>query len=214
MYQAVFRVHGDGPYERATATGDTEIELWCNDHCDLLAVRGDSDEAVLDRIREAVGVRQEVAHGDDTLVITDACLRERLADPIEGYLADHGCLSLPPLRYVEGTKVVRVLALDPEALTAFYRDLATDVHVTVESKRRLTAATPSTPLLSLEAVLPRLSPRQHEVFTVAHERGYYDLPRGTTTAEIAEAVGVERRTAEHHLRRAEKKLADALVEYL
>lgn len=214
MYQAVFHVHGDGPYERATATGGTEMELWCNDHCDLLSIAGDPDGAVLDRIREAVGVRRHVERGDDRFVITDACLQGHLADPIEGYLAAHDCLSLPPLRYADGAKVVRVLALDPDALTAFYRDITTDRHVTVGSKRRLVSVNATAPLLSLDSVLPTLSPRQHEVFTVAHERGYYELPRETTTADIADAVGVERRTAEHHLRRAEKKLTDALVAYL
>jgi len=38
--------------------------------------------------------------------------------------------------------------------------------------------------------------------------------RETTTADVAEVVGIERRTAEDHLRRAEKKMADGLIEYL
>jgi predicted DNA binding protein len=214
MHQAVFRIQGSGPYEEATATSGTEIELWCNDHCDLLHLSGDEDDAVLDHIRAAVGVRQHVSGGEDSVVITDACLKGHIEDPVERYLSAHDCLSLPPLRYTEGAKVVRVLALSPENLTAFYRDITADHTVVVESKRRLAAVTSSAPLLSLDSVLPTLSPRQHEVFLTAYEQGYYELPRETTTAAVAKAVGIERRTAEHHLRRAEKKLADAVVEYL
>ncbi|MFC6940743.1 helix-turn-helix domain-containing protein [Salinirubellus sp. GCM10025818] len=214
MYEAVFHVGGEGPYERATAAGATRIELWCNDHCDLLYVAGDEEDLVLDHIREAVGIRRHISDGDDRLIVTSACLKQHGEEYIERYLAAHDCLSLPPLRYENGSKVVRVLALDAGDLTALYRDVASDHPVTVESKRELATPRADTPLLSTDALLPTLSPRQREVYRTAHERGYFELPRETTTAEIAAAVGVERRTAEHHLRRAEKKLADALVDSL
>lgn len=214
MYEAVFHIDGDGPYERATAASTTRIDLWCNDHCDLLYVVGDEDDLVLERIREAVGIRRHLADGEDRLVVTGACLKEHGGDYVERYLAAHDCLTLPPLRYEGGSKVVRVLALDAENLTAFYRDVAGDHAVTVESKRELATPSPESPLLSRETLLPALSPRQREVYRTAHRLGYFELPREATTAEVAAAVGIERRTAEHHLRRAEQKLADALVGFL
>lgn len=214
MHQAVFHVAGEGPYERATAGDTTRIELWCNDHCDLLHVVGDEDGLVADHIREAVGVRQRVADGDDHLLVTDACLKDHSDDYVEQYLAAHDCLTLPPLRYENGAKVVRVLALDAENLTAFYRDIATDHAVTVASKQEISGVRADAPMPSVDALLPTLSKRQREVFRTAYRQGYYELPRETTTEAIAERVGVERRTAEHHLRRAEKKLIDALAEYL
>lgn len=214
MHQAVFHISGEGPYERATAASTTRIELWCNDHCDLLHVVGDEDALVLDHIREEVGIRQDITEGDDRLLVTDECLKRHGEDYIEQYLARHDCLTLPPLRYENGAKVVRVLALDAESLTAFYRDITTDHTVTVESKRELSGLRAGAPLLSLDALLPTLSKRQREVFRTAYREGYYELPRETTTEAIADTVGIQRRTAEHHLRRAEKKLADALVDYL
>jgi predicted DNA binding protein len=213
MYEAVFHIQGEGPYERATAANTTRIELWCNDHCDLLFVVGDEDDHVLDHIRESVGVRQHLAD-DDRIIVTDACLKQHGEEHIEQYLTAHGCLTVPPLRYENGSKVVRVLALDAANLTAFYRDVASDHAVTVESKRELGTPRVDAPVFSPDALLPTLSPRQREVYRTAHEQGYFELPRETTTAQVAEAVGIGRRTAEHHLRRAEKKLADALVESL
>ena len=191
MHQAVFHISGEGPYERATAASTTRIELWCNDHCDLLHVVGDEDDLVVDHIREEVGVRQRVTDGDDRLLVTESCLKQHGDDYVEQYLA-----------------------LDAQNLTNFYRDITTDHTVTVESKRELSGIRADVPLPSLDALLPTLSNRQREVFRTAYRAGYYELPRETTTAEIAEAVGVKRRTAEHHLRRAEKKLADSLIEYL
>lgn len=214
MYKAVFRITGSGPYARATAQNDTEIELWCNNHCDLLHLTGEHTEDVLARVEAEVGVRERIDNGTDQVIITKACLKEHGSDYIESYLAKHDCLLLPPLRYEKGAKIVRVLALDSANLTAFYRDVTAAQQVTVESKQELGSVASETPLMSIESALPTLSARQREVFLLAHERGYYEIPRRTTTTEIADEVGVGRRTVEHHLRRAEQKFADMLVEFL
>jgi len=142
------------------------------------------------------------------------CLEDHEEALGEPFLARHGCLLLPPLRYAEGAKHCRVLSLTGEALTAFYRDLAAAHDVTVESKREIRTPGRDAPLLTTDALLPSLSPRQREVLSVARERGYYEIPRRTTMAEVADALGVERRTAEEHLRRAENKLLDAVWPFL
>jgi predicted DNA binding protein len=121
---------------------------------------------------------------------------------------------IPPIRYAQGTKLCRVLALDADSLTDFYVDLSASHDVTVETKREIQSLVPDAPLLTVDALLPDLSPRQREVFATAHGLGYYELPRETTTADVAKVVGIERRTAEDHLRRAEKKMVDELVDYL
>ncbi|GGK52472.1 helix-turn-helix domain-containing protein [Haloarcula sebkhae] len=214
MYEAVFRVAGDGTYETATDGTGTRIELWCTDHSDLLHVRGGDVGPVVEQVRETVGIAERLETDDGQVLVTEACLKVHLADTVERYLADEGCLLVPPLRYAEGHKLVRALGLSSDALSAVYRSLVSAFEVTVESKREVGAVTPDAPLVTAGDVVPSLSPRQREVFLTAYEHGYYELPRETTTAAIADRVGVQRRTAEDHLRRAEKKLADALVAYL
>lgn len=214
MYEAVFRVYGDGAYEAATDGTGTVIELWCNDHSDLLHVSGRDADDVLAEVRETVGIGERLEKGDEQVLVTEDCLKSHLDNNVERYLASEGCLLVPPLKYAEGGKLVRALALSADSLSGVYRSLAAEFDVTVESKREVQSVTPDAPLLTVDAVLPDLSPRQREVFLTAYEDGYYELPRETTTEAVAERVGVERRTAEDHLRRAEKKLAEALVEYL
>jgi len=210
MYEATFRIEGESAYAGATRDTDTVVELWCNDHCDLLHVRGAGEEAVLEHVRSLVGVQDLLWDEEELLVVTDDCLKRHEEHNVERYLARHGCLLVPPLSYADGAKTCRVLALDPANLTALYRDLAGEFSVDVESKREIDAVTQNRPLLTLETALPELSPRQREALGVAHELGYYRIPRETTTAAIAERLGVERRTAEEHLRRAENKLVEAL----
>ncbi|WP_132059042.1 helix-turn-helix domain-containing protein [Halorussus amylolyticus] len=214
MHEALLGIEQPGAYADATAGTDTTVELWCNDHCDLLHVSGAGGERVVAHVEGAVGVGERLAEGDEQVVITDDCLRAHDDDNIETMLAAHDCLLVPPLRYSRGAKWCRVLALDPANLSAFYRDVAAEYPVTVESKREVESVAADRPLLTLDSALPDFSPRQREALLTAREMGYYRIPRDATTAEIAAEVGVERRTLEEHLRRAENKLLGALGEYL
>ncbi|RBI63230.1 transcriptional regulator [halophilic archaeon] len=213
MHEAVLRVGQPGVYAAATDGTDTTLELWCNDHCDLLHVSGPGGRAVLDHVESLVGVREWLVEGDERLLITEACLKDHENDRIEPVLARHNCLLVPPLRYADGEKWCRVLALDPANLTALYRELAESFPVTVESKREVASVTADRPLLTPETALPDLSERQREALLAAHEAGYYRIPREITTAELADAMDVERRTFEEHLRRAENKLVAGLTEF-
>lgn len=214
MYEATFHMRGDVAYEDATAGRDVSIELWCNDHCDLLHVRGDIEDAVTGEIADAVGVEDTIQRGDEHVVVTSECLRPHTEGNVEGYLERHDCLLLPPLRYENGGKLVRVLTLDPENLTRFYQDIQESFRVTVRAKREVDTVTQSRPLLSLDSLLPDLSDRQKEAVVSAWEAGYYAIPRETTTEALAARMGIDRRTFEEHLRLAENKLVGTLVEQL
>jgi hypothetical protein len=210
MHEATFHVRGGVPYADATAGRDATIELWCNDHRDLLFVRGDDASAVHEDVAAAVGVTDATHRAGELVLVTDDCLRPYADDTIEPYLDRHDCLHLPPLRYVDGGKVVRVVALDAANLTAFYADVTEDFDVTVRSKRELAtldaprARTRTTPLHAL-------TDRQREAIRNAWLKGYYAIPRETTTEALADDMGVDRRTFEEHLRIAENELVDAIL---
>jgi predicted DNA binding protein len=57
-----------------------------------------------------------------------------------------------------------------------------------------------------------LSNRQREAVFTAFEHGYYQHPRETTHAELAEELGCAANTVSEHLQKAEVKLIKALVE--
>jgi len=56
-----------------------------------------------------------------------------------------------------------------------------------------------------------LTDRQAEALTAAYEKGFYAIPREHTSAEIADELGLSRRTFEEHLRRAEGKVVGELL---
>ncbi|ELY59335.1 helix-turn-helix domain-containing protein [Natronococcus jeotgali] len=215
MYEATFSIADSGSYTKPTKDADCRIELWCNDHSDLLYVSGTEIGPLLSQIRTDIGIEAEIHRDREAVVITESCLKQHEVAYIEQYLRMFNCLLLPPLRYENGEKQCRILALESKSLTDLYTELVSDdFSIDVRAKHKISMPVQSTPLLTLDDVLPELTERQREVLTLAVEYGYYDLPRETTTKAIAEEVEVSRRTVEDHLRRAERKLLTSLVSYL
>ena len=62
-----------------------------------------------------------------------------------------------------------------------------------------------------ETPLDALTDRQHEVLKAAYDLGYYDVPRGSSTAEVAAELGVDDSTVAEHLQRAEYNLLGVLL---
>ena len=215
MHEAIFRIVDGGLVADVTADTDARVTLWCSDDRDLLHVVGGDADMVVDDIDGRVGIETRTGGATGRLAVTETCLVDHIEHNVERYLARHDCLLLPPLRYADGEKLVRVLAVDPDDLTAVYRDLVAEGHdIHVERKRALSRLRQHRPLLTLEEVLPDLTDRQLEALLAAHDRGYYEVPRETTTADVADEMGVQRRTAEEHLRRAERKVVNAVRPYL
>lgn len=61
---------------------------------------------------------------------------------------------------------------------------------------------------SFQNRLDDLTPRQREAFEIARENSYYEWPRGTSTQELADELGVSKTTFLEHLRSAENHLLD------
>lgn len=61
-------------------------------------------------------------------------------------------------------------------------------------------------------VLTRFTERQLDVLRTAYDRGYFDWPRRSKAAEVAETLGVSTPTFSEHVRAAERKLTELLFE--
>ena len=217
MNEATFLLAGTGALASITERFDARIALWCNDHSDLLQVstRPEATDAILEGIDEAIGVEDALVEDGEVVVVTDACVKTIDGSTVDDHIGDHGCLLLPPLRYEDGNRICRVLSLEPDRLTACYRSLLEEFDVTVSAKRELSTGvalddgSPFSPV----AASPALTRRQRQVFTLAYQRGYYELPREITMDAIAGELGIDRRTADEHRRRAERKLLASVVDH-
>jgi len=206
VHRVTFRVDSEGPLARAAAAHDATVDLWCDDHCDLLRVAGPDATAALDALREAVTIRDDLAGDGEHVAITD-CLAEDYA-AVDPLVAAHDCVLVPPLSYVDGDRLLRVLALDGERLAGLYEDLRGSWTVEVVRKDAAVAADAAMPAERAENPLAALSARQREALEIAVEDGYYERPRAIATADVAERMGVGRRTAAEHLRKAEQRVLE------
>ncbi|SDJ25649.1 hypothetical protein SAMN05216226_101352 [Halovenus aranensis] len=213
MEQVTIQIADDSAYVSATKDSDALIELWCNEHCDLLYVVGAAD-GVVEHVRDQVGVRDDIREGNERVIVTEDCLKQHEEGYIETYVQRHDCLLLPPLRYEDGAKHVRVLALDSGRLGDFFNDINEDFPVDVASTQTVTVPVSGSPLAGLGRVSSELTHRQRAVLSTAWQEGYYEIPREVTTAELAAMFDLNRRTVEDHIRRAEQKLVGAFSEQL
>lgn len=58
--------------------------------------------------------------------------------------------------------------------------------------------------------MEKLTARQREVLETAFDRGYYDVPRSASTAEIAAEFDLDDSTVSEHLQRAERNVLAAV----
>ena len=210
MEEAVFAIEPGGPYASPTSGSDAVIDLWCNEDCDVLIIHNGNGETIVDELAVQVDIREHLSDNRRSLVVTDSCLKSQ-TKTVESMLVENGCLLIPPLRYAGGRKLCRVWAFSGANLTQLFHDLQAEWTVTIDAKRSIDHFDHPTTWINREG--PSLSDRQAEAIKLAHASGYYEIPRQTTTAEIAEAMGIERRTAETHLRLAEQKIIDSFLEW-
>lgn len=212
----VFHDH-DHPFVGVSAVKSCEVELQEMIH------RGDGTYAEFYSIRGAdVGEIAEVAadHGQVTPKIIEEYDDGGLIEFTVGgncpavALAEQGALP----RTVYGKdgcgRIVAELPAEydaSEVIAAFQEEYDDSELV---AKRERTEFTPLFSQRELDrAMAERLTDRQREVLEVAFEAGYYEWPRETTGAELAEQLGISQPTLSEHLSAAERKLLSLLLEH-
>ena len=60
--------------------------------------------------------------------------------------------------------------------------------------------------------LSQLTEKQRKVLIAAYNAGYYDVPRKTTSEELAKSLNLGDSTVVEHLRKAERKLISRLLD--
>jgi predicted DNA binding protein len=152
----------------------------------------------LDRVYEY----QIVEHEAGTVyLIVHHDVMERL-DRILTAVDDHGVLLEPPFEYTDEGLVVTASG-DPEAIQELYLDVSEEVGTEVLTTNEFAPVEKS--------ALQRLTDRQYEALTTAHELGYYESPRAASFEDVAEALDCAPSTANELLRRAESSLISSFL---
>lgn len=70
---------------------------------------------------------------------------------------------------------------------------------------------PTEDRITEDLTLAGLTPKQRESLLLAHEAGYYDLPRRTNLADLSDNLDISRRSLSDRLRRAERQLVETAI---
>jgi len=114
----------------------------------------------------------------------------------------HALLLEPPFRFTDrGVRVT--VAGEQGSLQEAFDDVTDRIAVDVEWMGGYSPDGTDT--------IGRLTDRQREALSTAHELGYYETPRQASFGEVAEELDCASSTANELLRRAESKIIDAVL---
>ena len=159
-------------------------------------------EDVEDALREAVRARArrvEDPQGPACLLLSPSRAESRRLLQIEAA----GGTILPPLSWSEGSIIVRVAVPLPKPGADPFRP---GPGTRLLSRRKSSLRDLLTEVDGGRSGPSRLSERQLSVLREAIQGGYYDVPRKAPLEHIAARLGIQRSTAEEHLRRGESIL--------
>lgn len=205
------------------------LTIWCNRERDVLEFATDSDEPEAQQeLRDSVSVLQEkfsqrevplkilrkTSSARSVQIVTRCqCSARPTATPI--IVERHNLVLMQPYFYKRGWGWYRLLAFRQSDVRSLFTELEKfgAVHVMY---REEVGESPlrDTFVISAKSLLGGLTKKQAVALLTALSGGYYDIPKGASTDEIAGSLGLPRTTYEEHLRKAESKALKAMMPLL
>lgn len=141
--------------------------------------------------------------GDDESYVFTRSDRTPMADAMFGAYEESELIVVPPVEYDDDGMHLQVVGT-AEELRATFEYAPDRYRVTVEAVGKY--GDPR------ESILGTLSDRQREAVETGLDAGYYDVPRRTTHETVAERLECAPSTASEHLRKAESKIIQGILE--
>ncbi len=222
-FQAGFKLTHECPLvDFSDRHSGSTLSFWCNFRRDVLEVshgdpaRSPTLQKDIRQLAVSLGGRliRRTSTKSATQIIT-SCYCMNRSHNITPIIDGHGCLELQPSVTKGGWEWYRVIAFAPGDLKSLFADLDGRCEVRVTSKRSIPDGLMREPtMVSVKDVFGRLSGKQAQALEFALERGYYRVPKETTTERMAAALKVPRTTFEEHLRKAESKVLTSVGPFL
>ncbi|MFX1515330.1 MAG: helix-turn-helix domain-containing protein [Promethearchaeota archaeon] len=219
LYNALVKVHHDCPFRRFSEKFPmVEMLHWCNSHYDVLELRG-TKENVINAISEVdtrLGsiIKKSLDQNHVQMVIKQC---ECSYEPFSVILDNHKCIQLPPVKYLAGEEVVKLLITLDDLKVIMDELKEKDPNAEIEILRLASVKEIDNPkfhLLYLDDLRTDLTLRQLNALTNAYNKGYYDVPRNVSIDTLSEEMSIQPRTFQEHLRKAERKIMKKIVPVL
>ncbi len=122
------------------------------------------------------------------------------------------CGALPQTVTATETETTATVRLAPELDVRAFLDRVRESYPEVELVSRQDIERDGSAREAIETTLAEgLTDRQREVLVTAYESGFFESPRQTTGAELADLLDISQPTVTHHLREAQRRLFSTLL---
>lgn len=170
----------------------------------LYRLRGDCDriDEVLSGLNKVISL-DLLEEGCDVFYLYLHIKPGEPAGQLMGIAQRHALIIEPPLVFTERGGIRTTIVGQHEMLRQALEEFPDEIQISIEQVGRYSPEQP--PILSI------LTERQIEVFQMAVEKGYYEIPRRATHEDIAADLGCAPSTIDEHLRKAEARVLPSLV---
>ena len=118
----------------------------------------------------------------------------------------HSFFLIQPVLLKEGYEWWEVGSWDRKSLMEFYGKIKKIAEVELLKLKK------EMPSVFVQYAVPKLTEKQRKAIELAEEMGYYSYPRKISVEEIAQKAGIPRTTFQEHLRKAESKLMNFVLQ--
>jgi predicted DNA binding protein len=225
VHEIAFKFQRSSPIHTASLElPEVTFATWCNRDRDVIEIASDSDEPEafqelqdsVQILKQKLGIeifRKTTSGGSVQIVTQCNCSTKRQSTP--SIIEKHNLLQMQPTFYKRGWGWYRALAFRQSDVTSLFRELEKfgAVHTVY---RKPASGTPirDTFVISAKSLLGGLTKKQAVALLTAISLGYYDIPKSTSTEELARSLGLPRTTFEEHLRKGESKALKAMMPLL
>jgi hypothetical protein len=208
-----FRVSHDCPVARLSReVPGADLSCWSGHRLEVIEVRCTPGQWA--RVEDAAG---RFLRPERTLPTPEGglVLWEPRVDParsISRTLEAHDMVWLQPMRVRGGWEHYDAISFGPAGEAGALAALSRSNDTQVVRRRTIGPQDVLASLfLSLRPALEAPTDRQAEALVAAAQQGYYASPRGATTAEVAQGLGIGRSAFEERLRGGENRLFAAIL---
>ncbi len=115
---------------------------------------------------------------------------------------------IQPVLMKDGFEYWELGSWEKKSLTDFFEKVKQIATITVLKMKR------ESPAVFIQQEVPKLTEKQRGVFELALEYGYYTYPRKVSVQDLAAKANIPRTTFQEHLRKAEERVMNLLIEPL
>jgi hypothetical protein len=148
-------------------------------------------------------------------LILKTCRCSKISPNVVDVVERNSCLDIPPETYYGGWEEYRVIGFREGDYKKMFQELSQLGPVQILEKRvHPEKSLRDTFAISMSSIFSELTDKQVNSIDAALDYGYYQIPKKTTTEEIALKQHTPRTTFEEHLRKAESKILQSIAPYV